>query len=128
MLYGIIIAIITLIAFLLTVVILLQSGQGEGLSGGLAAQGGPAGQMMGVRRTADILSKTTSILGTSFLVLCVLANFFIDRGEVKRSAIQDSGYSAPVTLPPNNLGGQEDALPNTNAPTQPSGETESEQD
>lgn len=128
MLYGIIIAIITLIAFLLTVVVLLQSGQGQGLSGGLAAQGGPAGQMMGARRTADILSKTTSILGASFLVLCVLANFFIDRGEVRRSAVQGSGYSAPVTLPPNNLGGQENALPNTNVPAQSTGETESEQE
>lgn len=102
MIYGIIIGLITLIAVLLTIVVLLQSGQGQGLSGGIAATGMP-GQMMGARRTADILSKTTSVLGGSFLVLCIVANFFIERTDIQRSAIQESGYTAPLNLPQTNL-------------------------
>ena len=87
MLYGIIITFIILIAFLLVVVILLQPGQKEGLTGGLAA-GMAGGAAMGARRTADLLSKTTTILATLFLLLSVAANFAIDRGDGNQSTIQ----------------------------------------
>lgn len=99
--YYIIVAIIALIAVLLAIAVLLQSGQGEGLAGGMAATGMP-GQLMGARRTADVLSKTTAFLGGSFLVLCILANFFIDRGQPTRSVVQDGAplpVEAPVSLP-----------------------------
>lgn len=96
MLYNIIIAVITLICALLTLVILLQNGQGQGLSGiggGGGSLGGNAG--LGARRTADLLSKATSILGGAFLVLCVLANFAIDRqGSTPSNSILQQG--APV--------------------------------
>lgn len=100
MLYGILIAIITLISFLLIVVILLQPGQKEGLSGGLAA-GMAGGAAMGARRTADLLSKTTAFLAGALLVLSVLANFAIDRGEVNQSTIQQSGM--PEQVDPNDF-------------------------
>jgi preprotein translocase subunit SecG len=90
MLYGIIISFITLICFLLIVVVLLQPGQREGLSGGLAA-GMAGGAAMGARRTADLLSKTTTILAALFLSLSVLANFAIDRGDGNQSTIQQQG-------------------------------------
>ncbi|REL38879.1 preprotein translocase subunit SecG [Rhodohalobacter sp. SW132] len=90
MLYGIIISLITLIAILLIVVVLLQPGQKEGLTGGLAA-GMAGGAAMGARRTADLLSKTTTILATLFLALSVLANFAIDRGGSGQSTIQQQG-------------------------------------
>jgi preprotein translocase subunit SecG len=90
MLYGITISFIILICFLLIVVVLLQPGQREGLSGGLAA-GMAGGAAMGARRTADLLSKTTSILAALFLGLSVLANFFIDRGDATQSTIQQQG-------------------------------------
>jgi preprotein translocase subunit SecG len=91
MLYGIIISLITLICFLLIIVVLLQPGQKEGLSGGLAA-GMAGGSSMGARRTADLLSKTTSILAALFLSLSVLANFAIDRSGTAESTIQQSGF------------------------------------
>lgn len=96
MLYGIIISLITLICFLLIVVILLQPGQKEGLSGGLAA-GMAGGASMGARRTADLLSKMTSILAALFLSLSVLANFAIDREGAAESTIQQqSGLGDPI--------------------------------
>lgn len=101
MLYNIIVAIIAIICFLLIVVVLLQPGQGQGISGmgGAGAIGGGGG--LGARRTADLLSKSTSILATIFLVLCVLANFAIDRGEVDRSILQEGapGVNAPIEAP-----------------------------
>lgn len=96
MFYNILIVVITLICALLTLVILLQNGQGQGLSGigggGGGSLGGNAG--LGARRTADLLSKATSILGGAFLVLCVLANFAIDRQTIPTNSVLQSG--APV--------------------------------
>ncbi|MEX0660505.1 MAG: preprotein translocase subunit SecG [Balneolaceae bacterium] len=95
MLYGIIISFITLICFLLIIVVLLQPGQKEGLSGGLAA-GMAGGAAMGARRTADLLSKMTTILAILFLSLSVLANFAIDRGDQSQSTIQQQGMPNQV--------------------------------
>lgn len=88
MLYTIIVVIIALIALLLTLTVLLQNSDGSGMN---AMVGGASAQMMGSRRASDILSKSTTVLGTSFLVLCVVANFAIDKGEkVGRSAVQST--------------------------------------
>tara|TARA_R110000868_G_scaffold259361_13_gene517497 strand:+ start:7272 stop:7661 length:390 start_codon:yes stop_codon:yes gene_type:complete len=102
MLYNIIIAVITLICALLTLVILLQNGQGQGLSGiggGGGSLGGNAG--LGARRTADLLSKATSILGGAFLVLCVLANFAIDRqgNTPTNSVLQQGAPTGDIAAP-----------------------------
>lgn len=95
MLYGIILGVIVLVCMLLIIVVLLQPGQKQGLSGGLAA-GMTGGGGMGARRTADLLSKSTTVLASVFLGLCVLANFAIDRGgQATQSAVQSSGL--PVT-------------------------------
>ncbi len=87
--YTFIIILISLICLLLTVAVLLQPGQGQGLAGGVAGNLG-AGAVMGARRTADFLSKATTYLGGTFLALCLIANFFIDRGTTGRSVISGS--------------------------------------
>ena len=99
MLYNILVAVITIICALLVLVVLLQNGQGSGLSGiggggGGGALGGNSG--LGARRTADLLSKATGVFGGAFLILCVLANFAIDRSGTapNRSILQDGG--API--------------------------------
>lgn len=104
MLYYIILSVIVIICFLLIVVILLQPGQKEGLSGGLAA-GMVGGAGMGARRTADLLSSTTTILATAFLVLSVLANFAIEGGgSTPSSTLQEQGIQTlPMTDPAMNM-------------------------
>ncbi len=94
MLYYIILGVITLICVLLTIVVLLQPGQGQGISGGIAG-GMAGGGGLGARRTADLLSKSTTVLGTALLVLCLLANFAIERGGQTESAVQQSGTEQP---------------------------------
>ncbi|MEL7833272.1 preprotein translocase subunit SecG [Fodinibius sp. Rm-B-1B1-1] len=96
MLYTIILSLITIICILLVIVILLQPGQGQGISGGLAG-GQAGGQGLGARRTADLLSKSTTVLGAALLVLSVLANFAIDRGGSAESAVQQSGVDTEQT-------------------------------
>lgn len=96
MLYYSILALIVIICVLLTIVILLQPGKGSGLSGGIAGGSLSGGAGLGARRTADLLSKSTTVLGTALLVLCVLANFAIDTGETTQPAVQQSGVEQPV--------------------------------
>lgn len=91
MLYTIILTVILIVCVLLTIVILLQPGQGGGIGGGIAGGALSGGAGLGARRTADLLSKSTTVLGTALLVLCVLANFAIYRGGSSNSAVQQSG-------------------------------------
>lgn len=101
MLYNILIVVITIICALLTLVVLLQNGQGEGLAGIGGGGGGglDGGAGLGARRTADLLSKATSILGGAFLVLCVLANFAIDRQQSQNSILQQGAPLNDIGAP-----------------------------
>lgn len=96
MLYTIILTVILIICVLLTIVILLQPGQGGGIGGGLAGGSLSGGAGLGARRTADLLSKSTTVLATALLVLCVVANFAISREGNTGSAIQESGTEQPI--------------------------------
>ena len=94
--YIVLIVVITIIALLMAIVILLQSGKGGGLAG--IASGGQTTQILGARQAPDFLEKATWTLGTAFIVLCVLANFFASPGEATRSVIQEGGVE--TTAPP----------------------------
>lgn len=100
MLYNIIIVVITIICALLTLVVLLQNGQGQGLSGiggGGGLDAGAGG--LGARRTADLLSKATSVLGGAFLILCIVANFAIDRQKQTNSVLQQGAPLNDIGAP-----------------------------
>jgi len=71
--YIIISIIIVIASILLTVVVLLQNSKG----GGLAANFAAGNTTFGVRQTADFLEKTTWVLATIVIVLCVVATFVI---------------------------------------------------
>ena len=93
--YTFLIIVITLIAIFMAVAILLQSGKGGGLAG--IASGGQTTQILGARQAPDFLEKATWGLGTTFIVLCILANFFANPSEARRSVIQEGGAG---TAPP----------------------------
>jgi len=80
------VVLIALLAAVLILVILLQSGQGGGLAG--IAQQGPARQVLGTRQAPDTLEKATWTLGTLFITLCVIMNFFVG-GDEQQSVIQE---------------------------------------
>ena len=94
--FILLIVIIALIGLLLGVIILLQSGKGGGLAG--IAAGGATQQVLGARTAPDILEKATWTLGAMFILLCVLTNFTIDKGDAAESVIQQ-GQTTQETLP-----------------------------
>lgn len=108
------IVLITFIGLLMTLIVLLQSGQGGGLAG--IASGGAAQQVLGTRQSPDTLEKATWTLGTIFIMLCVISNFFIG-AEQQESVIQQRAQEEQpqqqqqTPLPAPGEGGQQQAEP-----------------
>jgi preprotein translocase subunit SecG len=67
MLLGILLTILIIVCVLLITVILMQRSEG----GALGMGGGGGGGFLSTRGTADLLTRTTQILGFVFFVLCL---------------------------------------------------------
>lgn len=94
--YQFLIAVIIVLSILLMMVILLQSSKGGGLAGSLG--GGQIGNMFGVRKAADFLTKATTVLATVLLLLIILVNLFFLPGKGK-TEIESVIQSGQTTLP-----------------------------
>ena len=91
--YTAISVLVFIICLLLILIVLVQNSKG----GGLASSFASSNQIMGVRKTTDFLEKATWTLAGAMMVLCVLAVFFIPRGEQSgKSAIESQLNSPPV--------------------------------
>jgi preprotein translocase subunit SecG len=111
--YTFFIAIEIIVCILLIGVILMQNSKGGGLAG--AFGGGNFGTVFGVRRTADFLTRATTILATTFIVLALLINLFFLPGKSassKESVIQ----SGQTSVPPSQLPPQTQPTPATSSP------------
>ncbi|MDB5256974.1 MAG: preprotein translocase, SecG subunit [Chitinophagaceae bacterium] len=64
-------------AVLVVLAVLAQNSKGNGLSNSL----GGASQLMGVKRTTDIIEKLTWVFAISLLTFCLCINLFVDRPE-----------------------------------------------
>lgn len=95
--YVFLIVLITLLALVMTIAILLQSGKGGGLAG--IAAGGQATQILGARQAPDFLEKATWTMGTAFIVLCIVANFFAGPSQGP-GVIQDDSVNIPGETAP----------------------------
>lgn len=100
--FDVLVVIELIVSILLMVVILMQSSKGGGLAGSFG--GSSVGTVFGVRRTADFLSRSTTVLATIFIVLSLISNIFFLPGKraSAESIIQRGAPSsaAPQPLPP----------------------------
>ena len=95
--FTFLIVLISIIAVLMTLVVLLQSGKGCGLAG--IAAGGATTQILGSRQAPDFLEKATWSLATAFIVLCILSNFVIGPETQGGSVIQQNADTGQVETP-----------------------------
>ncbi|MDI9550755.1 MAG: preprotein translocase subunit SecG [Candidatus Cryptobacteroides sp.] len=72
-LFTILTILIVIASVLLTLVVLLQSGKGEGMASNFVS----ANQTLGVRQTADLLEKVSWGLMTFILVVSIITSFTI---------------------------------------------------
>jgi preprotein translocase subunit SecG len=100
--FTFLVVLIALLAFLMTVVVLLQSGRGGGLAG--IASTGATRQVLGTRQAPDLLEKATWTLASIFIVLCILSNFFISEEQaesvIQQRATQGATQQQQAPLPP----------------------------
>ena len=75
MLYSVIVCFILLTCALLAIVVLIQNSKGGGLTENFSSQN----QIMGVRKTGDILEKATWIFAIVLVVLSLAATAVIPR-------------------------------------------------
>lgn len=108
--YTLIIGVIIFISLLLILVVLAQNPKG----GGLSSQFGGAGvsQVMGVKKTGDLLEKLTWGFSITILSLTLLSNLFIEENQnfIESPNIENVQGQAPLP----NL--QQSIDPNTLAP------------
>ncbi len=67
---SILIFLIVLVCIFLALIVLVQNSKG----GGLTSTFGGGNQIMGVKKTADVLEKTTWILAAILVALCLVYN------------------------------------------------------
>ena len=100
---AIISILIIIVCILLILVVLVQNSKG----GGLASSFSSSNQVMGVRKTADVLEKATWTLAAALLVLSILSTSFTKspegsiNGDATHSTTRGmSGDAAPATKTP----------------------------
>lgn len=88
---------IILICVLLILIVLIQKPKGGGISANFAG----SSQLMGVKRTTDVVEKSTWMLSLALLVFTLMINLWIDRGGQVEDATQlrDKAESVGVALP-----------------------------
>jgi len=86
--FTFIITLTIIVAVLLVLVVLAQNSKGGGLSSQFGGSGSST-QMIGVKRTADFLEKTTWALAIALMVLALSSSFLLD------SQTSEAGFTSP---------------------------------
>lgn len=110
---------IMLAALALVFIVIVQNSKGGGLASGFAS----TNNIMGVRKTTDVLEKSTWWLASIVMFLCVVSTMFIsnpnvDEKNVDKNIIKTEQKNAvkPVSTP--NFGEQQGVNPAANTPNQ----------
>lgn len=83
--YTLLVVLIVFLAILMCLIVLIQESKG----GGLASSFSSSNQIMGVRKTTDLIEKITWGLAAGIVVLSVLSVFFIPRPKSQESAMMN---------------------------------------
>ena len=110
--YNIFIVLIVIAAILLAIIVLIQESKGGGLASGFAS----SNAIMGVRRTTDIIEKTTWGLAIAIVVLSVCASYMVPASQDVSVVMKQN--SALPTLPANQVPATNSAAPAQQAPAQ----------
>lgn len=119
MMYVFITIVIIIIGILLGLIVLIQNPKGGGLSGSF---GGVGQQLLGARRSSDIIEKLTWGFAGGLLLLCILSTAFISKpttttNAVEKSAIETMEAKKPIPTPaPTQPGASQQPQPGASDP------------
>ena len=83
--FKVLLIIIVILAIFLCFVVTIQNSKGGGLAAGFAS----SNQIMGVRKTTDILEKTTWTLIAAIAVLSVVSAFFAGNKVTRNGSVME---------------------------------------
>ena len=113
--YTLFIILIVIASFLMIGVVLIQESKGGGLSSNFSS----SNSIMGVRKTTDVVEKTTWGLAIALVVFSIVCAYVAPTASTEQSAVEKMATEAPATNP-NSLpgfGASQDAKAPANAPT-----------
>ncbi len=97
--YSVLLVLIVLAAILMCFIVLIQNSKGGGLASGFSS----SNQIMGVRKTTDVLEKTTWTLAAIMVVLSVVSSYTLpnasDKGSVIIEESQKENQANPQAIP-----------------------------
>ncbi len=86
--YAVIVSVMIVVAVLLILVVLAQNPKGGGLSSQFGGAGGA--QVMGVKKTSDLLEKLTWWFAIAIMVMALSTKFFVNTGQVEENSLIES--------------------------------------
>jgi preprotein translocase subunit SecG len=96
--YALVIGLIILCCVLLVLVILAQNSKGGGLTSQFG--GSAASNIIGVKKTGDLLEKLTWGFIIAIMVLSLSTNFIVpNRGGSSNDILDQAGQQAPASAP-----------------------------
>lgn len=94
--FKVLVIIIVILALFLCFVVTIQNSKGGGLAAGFAS----SNQIMGVRKTTDILEKTTWTLIASISVLSIITAYVANPKAIRTgSVVEDEAIESQITNP-----------------------------
>ena len=94
--YTLLVVLAVIVAVLLAFVVLIQESKG----GGLASSFASSNQIMGVRKTTDVVEKATWTLAALLVVFSVTSAFFLNRGTSQESITKEMNTTVPTQQAP----------------------------
>lgn len=118
--YTLFVILVVIASILMCLVVLIQESKGGGLASGFAS----GNQLMGVRKTTDVIEKLTWALAIAMVVFSVASVYTIPAAGSDASVMENAATQQQTTAP-TNLPGipatdiQETPAPATEAPSAP---------
>ncbi len=110
MFFAIGLVIFVIVCVFLTMIILIQSDKGGGISGTLGGGFSSATNLLGSQDTANILTRATAVSAGIFLGLCLLLSVFLSHpsGNQVKSALKERAEKQGSFSPSSVLQGQQE--------------------
>ena len=112
--YNAIVILIVVASVLMCLIVLIQESKGGGLASGFADNNA----MLGVRKTTDVVEKTTWGLAAVMVILSILSVAFLGNFSTSSSTIMEQSVEQQATNP-NNLPGIEAGAQTENNAAEP---------
>ena len=95
--YTLLVILVIIASIFMTLIVLIQESKGGGLASGFAS----GNQMMGVRKTTDVIEKLTWSLAAAMVVFSVLSVYFIPSAAGTQSVMEGVATEQQLTAPTN---------------------------